>query len=141
MVAALFAFFKLIPGLSTLAASWLTAVYNAKVAITTAQIGGDTAVATEMVRASAAEYASGTDRLKAIGASRFLQFLVFSFAFPWIAYEWKIIIWDTMLEWGSTASIHGDMGQWGHIIILSLFGSSTTLAVGHLYFDNRAKVK
>lgn len=129
----------LIPGLSSLVTAFTNAYFNSKVRITTAQIGGDTAVATALVAADAKEYASNTDRWKAFAASKWLMFLILMFAVPFGVLEWKVVVWDTVLGWGVTNPVKGEIGSWGHIIIMSLFGSGTTLAIGHLYYANRPK--
>lgn len=128
-----------IPGLSSLVGAFTTAYFNAKVRITTARIGGDTTVATQLVKSSSQDYATNADRWKTYAASKWLTLLIFLFAMPWIIMEWKVIVWDTVLDWGVTMPVKGEIGSWGHIIIISLFGSGTTLAVGHLYFDRSNK--
>lgn len=128
----------LIPGLSSLVTAFTTAYFNAKVRITTAQIGGDTTVATQLVKASSQDYATNVDRWKTYAASKWMMLLIFLFAMPWIIIEWKVVVWDIVLGLGVTMPVRGEIGSWGHIIIISLFGSGTSLAVGHLYF-NRSK--
>jgi hypothetical protein len=129
----------LIPGLSTLATGWITAAYNAKVAITTAQIGGDVTVATAMVNASAVAENARVRGLQVIGGSWILSFLTLGFALPWVGYEAKVVVWDTMLGWGSTPAIHGDVAGWATTIITCLFGSGTVLSAGHMYFNRGVK--
>jgi hypothetical protein len=127
----------LIPGLNTLVSTIASAWFNSKVQITTAKIGGDTAVARDLVVADSKEYATNVDRLKVIAGSKALLRLIFGFATPWIIMEWKVIVWDTILGWGTTSPIGGEIGTWGHIIIMCLFGSGTSLAVGHMYFNRK----
>lgn len=127
----------MIPGLSSLAQSFITAFYNSKVMITTAKIGGDTAVATALIKAESTDYATNVDRLKVIASSKVLMFLIVGFAFPWIIMEWKVIVWDTILGWGVTAPIRGTIGDWGGLIISCLFGAGTAMHVGGLYFNRK----
>lgn len=127
----------MIPGLNTLVSTITTAWFNSKVQITTARIGGDTQVAKALVAASAQEYASNVDRLKVYATSKWLMLLIFGFALPWMIIEWKVIVWDTVLGWGVTSPVKGEIGSWGHIIIMCLFGSGTSLAVGHMYFGRK----
>jgi hypothetical protein len=125
----------LIPGLSGLATSWLTAAYNARVAITTAQIGGDVEVATTMVNASAVVEHERVAGLQVVASSKVLMFLFVGFAFPWVFYETKVVIWDTCLGWGSTPAIHGAVIDWATTIISCIFGSATVMHAGEMYFN------
>lgn len=127
----------LIPGLNTLVRNITTAWFNSKVKITTARIGGDTEVAKALVIASAKEYATNVDRLKVIAGSKVLLLLIVGFATPWVVYEWKVVVWDTILGWGTTAPIKGLVADWGGTIIACLFGSGTALTVGHMYFNRK----
>lgn len=127
----------LIPGLSTLATGWVTAAYNAKVAITTAKIGGDVTVGAAMVNASVVAEETRVKGLQVIGSSWILSFLVVGFAVPWIIYEWRVVVWDNVWMVGatSTPAIKGDVASWATTIIGCLFGSGTVLAAGHMYFN------
>jgi hypothetical protein len=127
----------LIPGLSTLATGWVTAAYNAKVAITTAQIGGDVTVASAMVNAAAVSEATRVKGLQVIAGSWILSFLTLGFALPFMVYEAKVVVWDTVLGWGVTNPVHGAVIDWGSTIIACLFGSSTVLTAGHMYFNRK----
>jgi hypothetical protein len=51
-------------------------------------------------------------------------------AFPFVVYSYKIVIWDIILGWGSTDPIRGDMGKLMMIIAAAYFGgrSIETLA-------------
>lgn len=135
MLSAILAILNVIPGLSTLITSVTTAYFNSKVQLTEARIGGDTTVAVDLVKASAVAEQSAVGRLQVIGSSWVLSFLVVGFALPWIAYEWKIVVWDTMLEWGTTNAIHGAVSDWATTIIGCLFGSGTVLTAGHMFFN------
>jgi len=139
MLAAVLAVLNMIPGLSTLITTLASAYFNSKVQLTSARIGADTAVTTAMLTAVGKEEASRVDALKVIGSSWILSFLVVGFSMPWIGYEWKVVIWDTMLGWGTTPAIHGAVGDWATTIIGCLFGSGTVITAGHMWF-NRSKV-
>jgi hypothetical protein len=140
MLAVVMTVLHLIPGLSSLATGWLTAAYNAKVAITTAQIGGDVTVATAIVNASAVSDQTRVKGLQVIAGSWVLSFLTLGFACPWIFYEAKVVVWDTCLGLGSTPAIHGAVIDWATTIITCLFGSGTVLTAGHMYFNRNSKV-
>lgn len=137
MLGALMTVLHLIPGLSSLATAWLTAAYNAKVAITTAQIGGDVTVATTMVNAAAIEDQTRVKGLQVIAGSWVLSFLTIGFAVPFMWYEAKVVIWDTCLGWGTTPAVHGAVIDWGSTIIMCLFGSGSILTAGHMYFNRK----
>lgn len=129
----------LIPGLSSLATAITTAYFNSKVQITTAKIGGDTAVARGLLVAAAQSEATSVDRLKVIGGSWILSFLLVGFALPWIIYEWRVIVYDNVWMVGatSTPAIGGEVASWAPIIISCLFGSGTVLTAGHMYFNRK----
>lgn len=127
----------IIPGLTGLAQSWVNKSYDAKVAITTAKIGGDRDVAVALVKAAAESEHSSVGRLQAIASSKGLMFLIIAFALPWVAYEWKVVVWDNILQLGTTPAIRGNVGEWGGVIIASLFGSGTVLAAARMYFNKQ----
>lgn len=128
----------MIPGISSLITAVTNAYFNQKVAITTAKIGGDTAVAKALIIASAQAEASNVQRLAVIGGSWVLSLLVLGFGLPYIIWEFKVIVWDIVLGWGSTASIRDPMlSSWGGTIIACLFGSGTVLTAGHMYFNRK----
>lgn len=135
MISAIIAFLGIIPGVSTVIGAIMGKMYDAKVAITTARIGGDVSVATAMVNASIAVEASRVQGLTVIAGSWVLSFLVVGFATPFIIYEWKVVVWDTVLMWGVTNPIRGAVIDWGGTIIMCLFGSGTALSTGHMYFN------
>lgn len=129
----------LIPGLSTLLQGILNAWFNAKVAITTAKIGGDTAVATEIVRAAAKEGETRVNLLTALASSQILLAIVVGFALPFIIYEWKVVAYDIVWMGGTTSTdpIRGNVADWGTTIITCLFGSGTALTLGHMWFNRK----
>jgi hypothetical protein len=129
----------MIPGLSTLVSAITSAWFNAKVQITTAKIGGDTAVARELVIAAAKEYASGVDRLKVLAGSKTLLAVVVAFALPYIVFEWKCIVYDIVWMHGTTSTdaIKGQLADWSTVILSGIFGSSSVMAIGHMYFGRK----
>lgn len=135
MLSAFLAFLNVIPGLSSLITSVTATYFNSKVKLTTARIGGDVTVATALVTAAAKAEETRVAGLKVISGSWVLSFLILGFSLPWIAYEWKVVVWDNILQWGSTPAIHGDVGAWATTIIACLFGSGTVLSAGHMYFN------
>lgn len=138
MLSAIMGILGAIPGLSSLITFVVGKVYDAKVAIKTAQIGGDVAVATTMVNADIVAQQTRVQGLAVIAGSKVLLLIVIGFATPLIVYEWKVIVWDIVFGWGSTSSIRDPLIQsWTTTIIGCLFGSSTALTVGHMFFNRK----
>lgn len=131
------AFLSLIPGLSTLVQSIVTAVFNAKVQITQARIGGDRDVAVQLVRAAEAQAHEDTAKLGIIAGNKLLTLLLIAFAVPLVWFEWKVIVWDTILQLGTTEAVRGQVADWGNTIIYFLFGSPTVVALGKMWFTRK----
>ena len=131
------AILALIPGLNTLVTSITTAFFNAKVQITQAKIGGDRDVAVKLVQAAAQADHENTARLSIIAGNKFLTFLLIAMATPLVVYEWKVIVYDTILGWGSTPAVKGQVADWGNTIIYFLFGSPTVMGIGKMWFNRR----
>lgn len=146
MIAAVLAFFQAIPAITGGITAFTQAYYNAKVQITTARIGGDVNVAKQLVTGIVAEGQTRVAFLQAVGQSKFLMFLVGGFAIPWMAYEWKVVLWDNVIYyvydtgiWGSTPPIKGTVGEWAGLIIGCLFGTGTVMGAGHMFFNRRER--
>lgn len=145
MITAIIAFFTAIPALAQGVTAFTSAYYDAKVRITTARIGGDTKVAQQMVSGVVVEGQTRVEFLKTIGQSKFLMALVGAFAFPWICYEWKVVLWDNILcKWmygvyGFTPPITGTVGEWAGVIIGGIFGTGSVMAVGQMYFNRKER--
>jgi hypothetical protein len=138
MLSAILSFFSIVPGITKLFEAWVGKAYDAKVAIKTAQIGGDVAVATTMVNADIVAQHERVAGLAVIAGSKVLLLIVLGFATPLIIYEWKVVVWDIVLKWGVTDSIRDPLIQsWTTTIIGCLFGSSTALTVGHMFFNRK----
>lgn len=134
MIAALLA---LIPGLSTLVTAITTAFFNAKVEITQAKLGADKDVATKLVQAAAAQEHEDTARLGIIASNKLLTFLLIAMAIPLVAFEWKVILWDKMLGWGSTPELSGQVASWAQSVIYFLFGAPTVMGLGKMWFSRK----
>lgn len=134
------AILALIPGLSTLVTSVTTAYFNAKVQLVKARIGGDTAMATKLVQGAAAADHENTSRLGIMANNKWLTIMLMGFSMPFMFYVWKIVVWDIILSpillghTGMTDPIKGEVAAWATTIIGFLFGSSTTLAIGKMWF-------
>ena len=137
MLSALLALIGAIPGIGALVTSITTAVFNSKVQIATAKIGGDTAVATALVKASEPEAHERTAALSVIAGSKILLLLVVVFAAPLAIFEWKVVVYDTILGLGTTLPIRGEVAQWANLIIGFVFGAPTSLALGQMWFSRK----
>lgn len=121
----MWAFLSALPGLGSVISDVIARVYDAKVRLEMARTGAERDVAVAAIQAQSVQ-------TQAIASSPILSWLVVGFAIPVAAFEWKVVIWDTMLGLGSTPAIHGDVGAWMGTIIGWLFGSATALAAGRV---------
>ena len=44
------------------------------------------------------------------------------FAIAFIIYVWKVVVWDKVLELGTTDALTGDVSQWATIVLTAYFG-------------------
>lgn len=44
------------------------------------------------------------------------------FAFAFIIYLWKVVVWDKVLGWGATDALSGEVAQWATIVLTAYFG-------------------
>jgi|SRR5712664_3089604 len=141
MLTAILAFFQAVPAIAGGINNFTNKYYDAKVQITTARIGGDVAVAKQMVSGVVAEGQTRVEFLKTVGQSKFLMFLIGGFATPFMLYVWKIVVYDIIWMAGTVATdpIKGNVADWGGIIIASIFGSGTVLGVGQMYFNRKER--
>lgn len=145
IITAILAFFQAIPAITGGITAFSQAYYNAKVQITTARIGGDVNVAKQIVSGIVAEGQTRIEFLKTVSQSKFLMCLVGGFAAPWIAYEWKVVLWDNMLSftlygvYGFTPTIKGVVGDWAGLIIGGIFGTGSAMAVGQMFFNRKER--
>lgn len=145
MLTAILAFFQAIPAITGGINNFVSKYYDAKVQITAARIGGDVNVAKALVSGVVAEGQTRVEFLKAVSQSKFLMCLVGGFALPWIAYEWKVVLWDNMLcftlygVYGFTPTIKGVVGEWAGLIIGGIFGTGSVMAVGQMFFNRRER--
>ncbi len=128
MISIILAALGLIPGLGSIVQAITKSWFEAKTNITIARLGVDRDVAVEMIR-SEAQVTEGRAKLwGAIGASKALMAIVIVMAIPITWFEWKVVVYDTILGLGSTDAIKGDVSVWMNSIVYSIFGSATVLA-------------
>lgn len=154
MITAILAFFQAIPSLVNGVTSFTQAYYDAKVRITTVRIGGDTAVAKQLVTGIVAEGQTRVEFLRVVSQSRFLMFLVGGFALPWMVYQAKAVAWDNVIypifatcarpdAWGQcygyTPPIGGTVGEWAGVIIAGIFGTGGVMAIGQMFYNRKER--
>ena len=44
------------------------------------------------------------------------------FAFAFVIYVWKVVVWDKVLGLGTTDALSGDVAQWAMIVLTAYFG-------------------
>lgn len=138
MIAALLALLHLIPGFTSLAQSIVGKVYDSKVAIYQARWGATRDVAISAVQAEAVNNQAKVGWMTAVGASPVLSFVVVGFAFPFIFYLNKVIVWDVCLGWGTTPPLKYDLlTQWGGLIIGGIFIASSGVGIAHAVINRR----
>ncbi len=131
----------LIPGALAFAQGITTAIFDAKVKIMSARIGGDIERARSIVTLATTEAHERTAWMSVIAGNTLLTLLVVFFALPFAIFIYKVVVWDIVLQsvtHGSTDAIKGQVADWGNTIIIAIFGSSTTIQVGKMILANRS---
>jgi hypothetical protein len=54
------------------------------------------------------------------------------FAFAFIIYVWKVVVWDTVLGWGTTDALSGDVAQWATVVLTAYFGGRSLEKVARI---------
>ncbi len=128
MISIILTALSLIPGLAGVVQTVSKLWFDAKVQMTIAKLNVDRDVAVAMIQSEALVTEGRAKLWGVIGASKGLMAIVIVMAIPVAWYEWKIVIYDTILGMGKTPIITGDVAVWMNSIIYSLFGSATVLA-------------
>lgn len=129
MIAAIIAFIQAIPAITGGINNFTNKYYDAKVQLYAARVHGDVDAAKAMLLAEVQNNQTKVGWLSVVATSPILSFVVVGFAFPFIFYLNKVIVYDICLGLGSTPTIKYDvLTQWGGVIIGGLF--VTTGAVG-----------
>lgn len=129
------AFLGALPVIGTMVTAFFNAMFNAKVEITRAKIGGDRDVAVALVKAAEAQAHEDGVKLGIFASNKFLTVLLLLAATPLVIFEWKIIVWDTMLGWGTTDAVKGQVAEWGNTVWYFLFGAPTVMGLGKMWFS------
>ena len=141
------AFLGMLPVIGTIVQGITSAFFNAKVSLVQARIGGDVAAATAIVKASEVQAHEATSRLAIFASNKLLTWLIIGFALPLIIFEFKVVVIDIVIgpgsflgfHWvGDTDPIRGQVADWATTIIGFIFGSSTAVSLGNMWF-NRPK--
>jgi putative SOS response-associated peptidase YedK len=54
------------------------------------------------------------------------------FAFAFIIYVWKVVVWDKVLGLGATGALPDEMGQWAMIVLTAYFGGRSIEKVARI---------
>lgn len=99
---ALTALVTIFPALSNFATSWVSKVYDAKVQMLAAKIGGNVSLAQSILATQVAAEQARVSGLAVIAGSSILTVLVVFFAAPLVFYLWKDVGYDVVV-----GSLHG----------------------------------
>jgi hypothetical protein len=54
------------------------------------------------------------------------------FAYAFIIYVWKVVVWDKVLGLGVTDVLSGDVAQWAMVVLTAYFGGRSIEKVAHI---------
>ena len=54
------------------------------------------------------------------------------FAFAFVIYVWKVVVFDKVLGWGSTDPLSGDVAQWAMVVLTAYFGGRSLEKVARI---------
>lgn len=54
------------------------------------------------------------------------------FAFAFVIYAWKVVVWDKVLGLGTTDALSGEMAQWATIVLTAYFGGRSIEKVARI---------
>ena len=54
------------------------------------------------------------------------------FAFAFVIYVWKVVVWDKVLALGSTDPLSGDVAHWATIVLTAYFGGRSIEKVARI---------
>lgn len=140
----------IIPGALSLIQFVVGKVFDAKVQITAARIGGDVEKAKQIVSLAQTEAHERTAWLSVVASNTLLTLLVIFFALPFGLFIWKVVVVDiivgpgclpfTSMCWvASTDPIRGQVAEWGNTIIIAIFGAPTTISVAKIILAKKSE--
>lgn len=138
MFTAILAFFQALPAITGGISAFVNKYYDAKVQMYAARIGGDVEAAKAMLSAELGANALKASWLAVVASSPILSFVVVGFAFPFIFYLNKVIVYDICLGLGSTPPLKYELlTQWGGIIISGIFITTGSVAAVQTYVNRK----
>jgi hypothetical protein len=54
------------------------------------------------------------------------------FAFAFVIYVWKVVVWDKVRGLGTTSALSGDVAQWAMIVLTAYFGGRSVEKVAKI---------
>jgi len=54
------------------------------------------------------------------------------FAFAFVVYLWKVVVWDKVLGLGTTDTLSGDVAQWATVVLTAYFGGRSIEKVARI---------
>lgn len=54
------------------------------------------------------------------------------FAFAFIIYVWKVVVWDKVFGLGTTDALSGDVAQWAMVVLTAYFGGRSIEKVARI---------
>ena len=126
-----------IPGMMSLAGAIVSKSMDVKAKIYSIKTGADRDTALAAIQAQQAADHEHTQRLMVFAGSKMLMFLLWMFAIPLIVFWWKCIVWDKVLDMGSTDPLKGQLADWANLVTQFLFGGSGALAAAQMFFNRK----
>lgn len=132
MLTGILAFFQAVPAIFGGLNNFVNKYYDSKVQITMSQLQCDRDKAVAYLQAISTVDANRVSFFKVVAQSPILLMIIGGFAFPFIFYMNKVIVWDICLGWGSTPSIKdANIIEWGRAVIYGIFGTGGAMVVGN----------
>ena len=126
MISAVIAFFTALPSVVNGFTAFSDKYFDTKVKMLAAKIGGDVEMAKGMLVAEVQNNQTKVGWLSVVAGSPILSFVVVGFAFPFIFYLNKVVVYDICLGLGSTPAMKYELlTNWGGIIISGIFVTTT----------------
>lgn len=137
MITVILSFLTALPSILNGVNSFASKYFDTKAQMTAARLGADVAVVKAAMTAEGIEQQARVAGLAVIAGSKVLLLITLGFALPLIIYEWQCIVYDKIWMDGKHATdpLGGDLSSWANIIIVSLFGSGSSVTLMHMYLN------